>query len=47
MKNYVAVAGALSVLMTGGLLAQQTGGGLATPTCPPGAFIAGTIPDAN
>jgi len=47
MKNYLSVAGALSVLMAGGLLAQQNGGGLTTSTCPPGAFIAGTIPNAT
>jgi hypothetical protein len=45
MKRNLAIAGVLSVLATGGLLAQ--GGGLQTPTCAPGGYVAGSIPDAT
>jgi hypothetical protein len=44
MKKHLAIAGALSVLVTGGLLAQ--GGGLSQSVCPPGTSTAG-IPDAQ
>lgn len=43
-KQNLAIAGVLSVVMTGGLLAQ--GGGLAAPVCAPGASI-GSIPNAT
>lgn len=45
MKKHLVMASVLSVLGAGGVLAQ--GGGLATPKCAPGGFVAGTIPDAT
>lgn len=44
MKKHLVVAGALSVLMSGGLLAQ--GGGLGQSVCPPGTSTGG-IPSAE
>lgn len=44
MKKHLVVAGALSVLMAGSVAAQ---GGLTSPKCAAGGFIAGTIPDAT